>query len=68
MFRPYWSLTSSNPTRLNEPLVHRDVRYWWANKNRILRQEIEGGSLWSPKRNRSGNRNPFYEFMRDVAR
>ncbi|HEX5458549.1 MAG TPA: HNH endonuclease signature motif containing protein [Steroidobacteraceae bacterium] len=32
-----------------------------------FRQEIEGGYLWSPKRNKNGHRNPFYEFMREVA-
>ena len=31
------------------------------------RQEIAGGYLWSPKRNANGARNPFYEFMREVA-
>jgi hypothetical protein len=43
------------------------VRYWWVNQNRTFRQEIDGGYLWSPKRNKNGNRNPFYEFMREVA-
>lgn len=43
------------------------MRYWWVNQNQTFRQEIEGGYLWSPKRNKSGNRNPFYEFMREVA-
>jgi putative restriction endonuclease len=32
-----------------------------------FRQEIDGGYLWSPKRNKNGHRNPFYEFMREVA-
>jgi putative restriction endonuclease len=44
-----------------------DVRYWWVNQNQTFRQEIEGGYLWSPKRNKNGRRNPFYEFMREVA-
>ena len=44
-----------------------DVRYWWVNQNQTFRQEIEGGYLWSPKRNKNGQRNPFYEFMREVA-
>jgi hypothetical protein len=44
-----------------------DVRYWWVNQNQTFRQEIEGGYLWSPKRNKNGHRNPFYEFMREVA-
>jgi len=43
------------------------VRYWWVNQNQTYRQEIAGGYLWSPKRNASGARNPFYEFMREVT-
>lgn len=43
------------------------MRYWWVNQNRTFRQEIEGGYLWSPKRNKNGHRNPFYEFMREVS-
>jgi putative restriction endonuclease len=43
------------------------VRYWWVNQNQTFRQEISGGYLWSPKRNANGARNPFYEFMREVA-
>jgi putative restriction endonuclease len=43
------------------------VRYWWVNQNQTSRQEIEGGYLWSPKRNANGARNPFYEFMKEVA-
>jgi hypothetical protein len=43
------------------------MRYWWVNQNRTFRQEIEGGYLWSPKRNQNGHRNPFYEFMREIA-
>jgi len=43
------------------------VRYWWVNQNQTHRQEIQGVYLWSPKRNANGARNPFYEFMRDVA-
>lgn len=43
------------------------MRYWWVNQNQTFRQEIQGGYLWSPKRNANGARNPFYEFMREVA-
>ena len=43
------------------------MRYWWVNQNQTFRQEIEGGYLWSPKRNKNGHRNPFYEFMREAA-
>jgi hypothetical protein len=40
---------------------------WWVNQNQTFRHEIEGGYLWSPKRNANGARNPFYESMREVA-
>lgn len=43
------------------------MRYWWVNQNQTYRHEVGGGYLWSPKRKANGNRNPFYEFMREVA-
>lgn len=48
------------------------MRYWWVNQNQTYRHEIRGGYLWSPKkkkdkRHSTGSRNPFYEFMREVA-
>lgn len=43
------------------------MRYWWVNQNQTYRQERAGGYLWSPKRKANGDRNPFYEFMREVA-
>lgn len=43
------------------------VRYWWVNQNQTYRHEVSGGYLWSPKRKTNGNRNPFYDFMREVA-
>lgn len=43
------------------------MRYWWVNQNQTNRYEIAGGYLWSPKVNRNGARNPFYEAMREVA-
>jgi hypothetical protein len=42
-------------------------RYWWVNQNQTYRHEVQGGYLWSPKRNVNGARNPFYESMREVA-
>jgi hypothetical protein len=42
-------------------------RYWWVNQNQTYRHEVQGGYLWSPKRNANGARNPFYESMREVA-
>lgn len=43
------------------------MRYWWVNQNQTFEQETRGGYLWSPKRNANDHRNPFYEFMREVA-
>jgi putative restriction endonuclease len=43
------------------------MRYWWVNQNQTYRHEITGGYLWSPKRNKNGARNQFYENMREVA-
>jgi hypothetical protein len=43
------------------------MRYWWVNQNQTYRHEIQGGYLWSPKRNANGARNPFYESMREVS-
>lgn len=43
------------------------MRYWWVNQNQTYRQEVRGGYLWSPKRKNNQQRNPFYEFMREVS-
>lgn len=43
------------------------MRYWWVNQNQTYRAEVGGGYVWSPKRNRNGARNQFYENMREVA-
>ncbi len=43
------------------------MRYWWVNQKQTFRHEVPGGYLWSPKRNRNGARNPFYDFMREVV-
>ena len=43
------------------------MRYWWVNQKQTNRYEIAGGYLWSPKANRNGARNPYYETMREVA-
>jgi putative restriction endonuclease len=43
------------------------LRYWWVNQNQTYAQEISGGYLWSPKRKANGERNAFYESMREVA-
>lgn len=43
------------------------MHYWWVNQNQTYRHEVPGNYLWSPKRNTNGARNPFYDFMREVA-
>lgn len=43
------------------------MRYWWVNQNQTYRQEVLGGYLWSPKRKKNGDRNAYYDFMREVA-
>jgi hypothetical protein len=43
------------------------MRYWWVNQKQTYQHEVPGGYLWSPKRKTNGNRNPFYDFMREVA-
>lgn len=43
------------------------MRYWWVNQNQTYKAEISGGYIWSPKRNKNGARNQFYENMREVS-
>ena len=43
------------------------MAHWWVNQNKTYRQEIAGGFMWSPKRNADGGKNPFYDFMTEVA-
>jgi putative restriction endonuclease len=43
------------------------MRYWWVNQNQTYRHEVQGGYLWSPKVKSDGGKNPFYDFMREVA-
>jgi putative restriction endonuclease len=42
------------------------MAYWWVNQNQTWKQETQGGFLWSPKRNRNGAYNQFYENMKLV--
>jgi hypothetical protein len=44
------------------------VRFWWVNHKQTVRQEVEGGYLWSPKRTSGNARNQFYDNMRGTAR
>jgi len=42
------------------------MRYWWVNQNQTYRHEVQGGFLWSPKTNRDGRRNRFYDNMTET--
>jgi putative restriction endonuclease len=42
------------------------MRYWWVNQNQTYKHEVQGGFLWSPKRNNGGGRNQFYDNMTKV--
>ena len=41
-------------------------RYWWVNQNQTYTEEHQGGFMWSPKANRNGARNQFYDNMTEV--
>lgn len=43
------------------------MRYWWVNQNQTYKHEVKGGFLWSPKANRDGRRNKFYDNMTEVS-
>lgn len=42
------------------------MAFWWVNQNQTYEHEIKGDYMWSPKQNRNGARNQFYENMRLV--
>lgn len=42
------------------------MRYWWVNQNQTYKHEVDGGFLWSPKANKNGARNQFYDNMMEV--
>lgn len=42
------------------------MRYWWVNHKQTFRHEVENGYIWCPKLKRNGNRNHFYETLREV--
>ena len=42
------------------------MNYWWVNQNQTYKNEVFEGFLWSPKVNKNGIKNPFYDFMKEV--
>jgi len=43
------------------------MNFWWVNHKQTFRQEFYGKYIWSPKRKRNDQINPFYETMREVT-
>ena len=39
------------------------MNYWWVNQNQTYKYEVAGGFLWSPKTNKNGGKNQFYDNM-----
>ncbi len=42
------------------------MQYWWVNQNQTHEYEITGGFMWSPKKNKNGARNTYYDNMTKV--
>lgn len=42
-------------------------RYWWVNQNQTYKAEVGGGYMWSPKLNKDGGFNQFYQNMTEVS-
>ena len=43
------------------------MQYWWVNQNQTYQFEVPDGYMWSPKANRNGTRNQFYENMTETS-
>ena len=37
------------------------MAFWWVNHKQTVRQETEGGYIWSPKQNANGAKNVSYD-------
>lgn len=42
------------------------MRYWWVNQNQTYKAEVGGGYMWSPKTNKNGGYNQFYQNMTEI--
>lgn len=43
------------------------MNFWWVNHKQTYKEETKGGYIWSPKTNKNGARNHYYENMRLVG-
>lgn len=50
-------------TNMKQGKGERMPRYWWVNQNQTYKSEVGGGYMWSPKKNKNGGANQFYENM-----
>ena len=39
-------------------------KYWWVNHKKTFKQEMSGGYIWSPKKNKNNSRNKTYENLK----
>src|SRR5262245_11675 len=37
------------------------MKFWWVNHKQTHKEEIDGGYIWSPKKNKNGSRNQTYD-------
>jgi putative restriction endonuclease len=42
------------------------MKFWWVSHNQTFKHEFGGGYMWSPKLNKNGKPNPFWETMLEV--
>src|SRR3982751_5957257 len=43
------------------------MRFWWLNHKQTVKQEIDGGYLWSPRTEAGEKRSQFYDNLRLAA-
>jgi hypothetical protein len=56
-----WDQRPAGPSGLD--FLKRRIVYWWVNQKQTWRHEIQGGYMWSPKRNSNNSFNRFYSNM-----
>lgn len=58
-------LADTTPTQSSDPggpsIQSTIIDFWWVNHKQTYKQELGGGYIWSPKQNKNGARNRFYE-------
>lgn len=57
-------ITETEPR--SDAIRDTDRSFWWVNQNQAFKAQIQGGYLWSPKKNANGARNQGYINMMQV--